>query len=140
MPDMRHEIAIEAPPEKIYEAITTQAGLCGWWTSDSVAEPRLGSIAEFGFFKHETVFRMRIDKLSPRKRIVWTCLGDPDEWKGTKLTWVLSPESGGTKLRFKHGKWRSTKGAFRRCNSTWGALMYRLKDYAEGKAPGPHFT
>jgi hypothetical protein len=23
------------------------------------------------------------------------------------------------------------------CNSTWGELMYRLKDYAEGKNPGP---
>ncbi len=140
MADLHHEIEIEAPPEKVYEAITTSEGLRGWWTSDSVAEAKVGSVAEFGFFNRETVFRMQIDRLRPRKRVVWTCVEGPEEWKGTVLTWVLSKEDGGTKLRFKHGKWRSNKGDFARCNSTWGALMYRLKSYAEGKGQGPHFT
>lgn len=30
-------------------------------------------------------------------------------------------------------------GYFAACNSTWDILVYRLKDYAEGKAPGPYF-
>jgi uncharacterized protein YndB with AHSA1/START domain len=140
MADLHHEIEIEAPPEKVYEAITTTEGLRGWWTSDSVAEATVGSVAEFGFFNRGTVFRMQIDKLRPRKRVVWTCVGGPEEWQGTVLTWVLSREGDKTKLRFKHGKWRSSKGDFARCNSTWGALLYRLKSYAEGKSPGPHFT
>jgi hypothetical protein len=25
------------------------------------------------------------------------------------------------------------------CNSTWGELMYRIKDYLEGRNPGPHW-
>jgi hypothetical protein len=25
------------------------------------------------------------------------------------------------------------------CNSTWGELMYRLKDHVEGRNPGPHW-
>jgi uncharacterized protein YndB with AHSA1/START domain len=140
MADMRHAIEIEAPPEKVYEALTTSEGLRSWWTGDSQAEAKVGSVAEFGFFNRETVFRMQIDKLRPKKRVVWSCVGGPDEWVGTVLTWVLSRDGEGTKLRFKHGKWRSTKGAFAHCNSTWGALMYRLKAYAEGKSPGPHFT
>jgi len=107
---------------------------------DSTAEPTVGSVAEFGFFNRETVFRMQIDRLRPRMRVVWTCVGGPEEWKGTVLTLVLSREGEGTKLRFKHGKWRSTKGAFAHSNSTWVALMWRLTAYAEGKSPGPHFT
>lgn len=82
----------------------------------------------------------RLAQPSPRKRVVWSCVGGPDEWRGTVLTWVLSREGEGTKLRFKHGKWRSTKGDFARCNSTWGALMHRLKSYAEGKGHESHFT
>jgi len=71
--------------------------------------------------------------------VVWTCLGENDEWKGTRLIWQISQKEGTTVLRFVHGDWRSTSGYFAYCNSTWGMLMYRLKDYAEGTAPGPYY-
>jgi uncharacterized protein YndB with AHSA1/START domain len=139
MANMRHEVEIDAPPEKVFEAITTQAGLRGWWTADSMAEPRVGSVAVFGFYNRRLLFRMRIEKLTPGKKVVWTCLGENDEWKGTRLIWQISQKEGTTVLRFVHGDWRSTSGYFAYCNSTWGMLMYRLKDYAEGKAPGPYY-
>ncbi len=140
MAEMHHEIQIDAPPEKVYEAITTQNGLRSWWTGDSVAEPRVGSIAEFGFYNRMIVFRMRIEELTPGKRAVWACLGDHDEWKGTRLTWEISGKDGKTFLHFTHGNWRSTSSFFASCNSTWGELMYRLKNYTEGRAPGPHWV
>jgi uncharacterized protein YndB with AHSA1/START domain len=139
MANMRHEVEIDAPPEKVFEAITTQAGLRGWWTADSMAEPRVGSVAVFGFYNRRLLFRMRIEKLTPGKKVVWTCLGENDEWKGTRLIWQISQKEGTTVLRFVHGDWRSISGYFAYCNSTWGMLMYRLKDYAEGKAPGPYY-
>jgi uncharacterized protein YndB with AHSA1/START domain len=139
MANMRHEVEIDAPPEKVFEAITTQAGLRGWWTADSMAEPRVGSVAVFGFYNRRLLFRMRIEKLTPGKKVVWTCLGENDEWKGTRLIWQISQKEGATVLRFVHGDWRSTSGYFAYCNSTWGMLMYRLKDYAEGKASGPYY-
>ncbi len=139
MANMRHEVEIDAPPEKVFEAITTQTGLRGWWTADSMAEPRVGSVAVFGFYNRRLLFRMRIEKLTPGKKVVWTCLGENDEWKGTRLIWQISQKEGTTVLRFVHGDWRSTSGYFAYCNSTWGMLMYRLKDYAEGTAPGPYY-
>jgi uncharacterized protein YndB with AHSA1/START domain len=139
MADLIHEVTINAPTEKVHAAITTQAGLKQWWTDASVAEPRVGTVAEFGFFKRKTVFRMKIEELLPQK-IVWSCVGGPDEWVGTRLTWHLSPRNGATRITFRHGNWKSTDGDYGRCNSTWGALMYRLKDYVEGNPRGPHFT
>jgi uncharacterized protein YndB with AHSA1/START domain len=138
MADLIHEVTIAAPAERVHAAITTQAGLRQWWTSDSVAEPRVGTVAEFGFFKRKTVFRMKIEELSPQK-IVWSCVGGPEEWVGTRLTWDLSPKNGATRINFNHGNWKSPDGDYGRCNSTWGALMYRLKNCVEGKSPGPHF-
>lgn len=139
MAEMHHEIPINAAPEKVYEAVATQNGLRGWWTADCVAEPRIGSVAEFGFYKRQIVFRMRIDELKPGKRVVWTCLGDYDEWKDTQLTWEIFQRDKATILRFAHGNWRSITDHFASCNSTWGMLMYRLKDYVEGKNPGPYW-
>jgi hypothetical protein len=34
-------------------------------------------------------------------------------------------------------KWQ--RGTFAETNTTWGALMYHLKSYCEGNAPGPFF-
>jgi uncharacterized protein YndB with AHSA1/START domain len=137
--ELLHGIYIQAHPEKVYQAITTADGLRQWWTADCVVEPRVGSVAEFGFFGRKAVFRMRIDELVPSQRVVWQCVGGPDEWPGTRLTWDLSEDAGKTRVRFQQTGWPHIEGHFRPANSTWGALMYRLKDYAEGKSPGPHF-
>jgi uncharacterized protein YndB with AHSA1/START domain len=139
MAEMHHEIQIEASPQKVYDAITAQEGLRSWWTADSVAKPSVGTIAEFGFDKRTILFRMRVEELKPGKRVVWACLGDPDEWKGTRLTWDISQRGKITTLHFTHSDWRSATSFFATCNSTWGELMYRLKAYAEGKSPGPHW-
>ena len=139
MAELRHQILIQAAPAKVYAAIATQAGLAGWWTADSKTEDKVGGKAEFGFDKRGTVFHMKIEKVEPAKHLVWSCHGDPPEWDGTTLEWELSRQGEGTTLRFTHGNWKSTNDYYAMCNSTWGELMYRLKDYVEGKNPGPHW-
>jgi uncharacterized protein YndB with AHSA1/START domain len=139
MPDMLHQIEIEAPPERVFAAVTTGSGLQGWWTGDAVAEPRAGSVVELGFYGRSTIFRMRVDELVPAKTVRWTCTGDEAEWAGTHLTWELRETDVGTELRLVHGGWVATDGWFANCNTTWGELLYRLKDWAEGEEPGPHF-
>ena len=139
MPEIKHQIPIKAAPEKVYAALVTQAGLRGWWTADTTADEKVGGKAVFGFDKRGMVFRMDIDKLEPVKRVVWSCRGDHPDWSGTVLTWKLSPRDGGTTLRFTHSGWKKISDFCATCNSTWGELMYRLKDYVEGKNPGPHW-
>lgn len=82
---------------------------------------------------------MKIDKLEPGKRVVWSCHSDHPEWNGTVLTWELAPENGSTTLRFTQSGWKEISDFCATCNSTWGELMYRLKDYVEGRNPGPHW-
>jgi uncharacterized protein YndB with AHSA1/START domain len=139
MAELKHQIAIKATQDGVYAALATQTGLRGWWTADTTADEKVGGRAEFGFDRRGMVFRMTIDKLEPGKRLVWSCHGDQPEWAGTVLTWDLSPEGGGTTLRFTQSGWKSASEMYAMCNSTWGELMYRLKDYVEGRNPGPHW-
>ncbi|HLM97898.1 MAG TPA: SRPBCC domain-containing protein [Bryobacteraceae bacterium] len=139
MAELKHQIAIKANPDKVYAALATQIGLRGWWTADTTADERVGGKAEFGFDRRGMVFRMTIDRLEPGKGVVWSCHGDQPEWAGTVLTWDLSPEGGGTTLRFTQSGWKTASEMYAMCNSTWGELMYRLKDYVEGRNPGPHW-
>jgi len=139
MAELNHQIPINASVQKVYAALTTQAGLRGWLTADAKAEERVGGKAEFGFDNRGMVFHMSIDKLEPGQRVVWSCHGDHPEWNGTVLTWELTPQNGGTGLRFTQSGWKEITDFCASCNSTWGELMFRLKDYVEGRNPGPHW-
>ena len=69
MAEIKHQIPIQAPPEKVYAAIATQAGLRGWWTADTTADDKVGGKAEFGFDRRGMVFRMNIEKLDPAREL-----------------------------------------------------------------------
>ena len=139
MAELRHQIPINAAPEKVYAALSTQAGLRGWWTLDATADEKVGGKAEFGFDNRQTIFRMNIEKLEPGKQVVWSCHGEQPEWIGTILTWDIRREGNITMLRFTQGGWKSMSEMYAMCNSSWGELVHRLRDYAEEKNPGPHW-
>jgi uncharacterized protein YndB with AHSA1/START domain len=139
MVDINHLISINASPDAVYAALATQRGLASWWTADTRADEKVDGKAEFGFDDRGMVFRMRIDELVPGKRVVWSCLGDQPEWSGTTLTWTISRENDVSVLRFTQ-RWKAMTDMVAICNSTWGELIYRLKDYVEGRNPGPHWT
>lgn len=119
MAEIKHQILVNSTPEKVYAALVTQAGLRSWWTADTHADGRAGGKAEFGFDSRAVVFRMKIEKLEPGRRVVWTCHGDHPEWAGTELIWDIAREDDGTVLRFTHSEWKSISDFCATCNSTW---------------------
>jgi uncharacterized protein YndB with AHSA1/START domain len=135
MADILHRLNIDAPPETVFDAIATPEGIRAWWTDDSTSEPRAGSVSVFNFMDGEVVFRMRVDEYVAGRRLVWTCLGDYDEWDGTTLTWNCEPtEDGKTVLNLAHSGWASTEKEYPQCNTSWGNLFHVIRDYAEGKS------
>jgi uncharacterized protein YndB with AHSA1/START domain len=141
MADLHHQIAIEAATGRVFIALTEAAELRAWWTADSLAEPRQGGVAEFGFMNRTVVFRMRIDEFSPGRRLVWSCVGGPPEWVGTTVRWDLSDnEGGGTTVRFRHEDAHSSAVSLATRNTTWGCLMRQLKSHVEGTPLGPVFA
>lgn len=39
MAGIKHNLIINATSRKVYDAITLQEGLAGWWTVDTIARP-----------------------------------------------------------------------------------------------------
>ena len=138
MADILHQVTINAPPESVYEAITTQVGLTAWWTRDTQALAKVGSVACFAFNKRAVLFRMKIAQLAPHIRVRWQCLGDNSEWKGTSLTFDLTPTSDGTVVRFAHRGWKSTQGILAMCSYDWANYLRSLKAYVETGQGMPH--
>lgn len=139
MVDLTHQVPVSAPAARVYAAIATSEGNRGWWTADSTVDPR-NSKANFGFEKRAAVFHMRIDKLVPEREVVMTVTDGPPEWTGTTLRWRIEGDGQKSDLRFTHGGWRELTDYCAGCNSMWGRLMYRLKDYVETGNPNPQWT
>jgi uncharacterized protein YndB with AHSA1/START domain len=141
MADILHQIIIEAIPSNVYSTIASRQGLKSWWTTDVDGESEEDSILNFGFYNRSVVYKMKINKLSPYETIKWTCIGDDDEWKDTKLLWEIKQKnSAQTILSFSHTGWRSNEDYYKMCNTTWGHLMVLLKDYVEKGTVSPFFT
>jgi uncharacterized protein YndB with AHSA1/START domain len=137
MPDIRHLVTIRATPATIYGALTQQEGLAGWWTKQTVAEPLVGSFAEFRF-GDRYYNKMRVTKLEPDSRVAWLCLEGDEQWIDTTFTFELEPQGDQTVLRFTHGHWRETTDFFASCNYHWGIYMRSLKAFCE-KGQGDPF-
>jgi uncharacterized protein YndB with AHSA1/START domain len=140
MGEIRHQVLIEASPAKVYAALATQSGLRGWWTADNAVDDKVGGTAEFRFEKRAAIYRMTIAARDPGREVIWLCRGENPEWNGTTLTWMIEPDGGGSRLHFTQSGWREMTDWVAMCNSTWGELMYRLKNYVEGRNPGPRWA
>jgi uncharacterized protein YndB with AHSA1/START domain len=131
MVDILHEVDIHAPSASVYAAITQQNGLAGWWTALTRAQPKVGTLAEFGFDNWNFVIKMEISQLDAGKRVEWKPLSGAPDWGGTVITWDLTPIDKGTKVVFGHRNYASTGGSYASVNFEWGKYLYSLKSYLE---------
>jgi len=136
-----HKLLIEAPVEKVYGALTTQKGLAGWWTPDTVAKPEIGSVARFAFGPSYTK-EMEITELKPYSSVKWLCLKAYQEWVGTTITFELEPHRKGSTLSFHHDGWAAYTSEFAGCSFDWALFLRSLKLLCEtGKGiPYPDFN
>ncbi len=165
MPNIRHELLISAPSEKVYDAITAQDGLSSWWTPGTMAKPEIESIAHFPFGP-EYFKEMKIIELRSSQFVKWTCIAGAEEWIDTTISFTLQsgdkrtflkayPEvqgqleqqlnfDNGTLLIFHHDNWKEYSPMFAECNYTWGQFLRSLKLFCEtGKGrpwPNQHRT
>src|SRR6266566_6566274 len=129
-----HAVDVHASSATLYRALTTTAGLASFWTTDSTAEPRVGSVAEFGFLGAPAKLKMRVESLEPDTRVIWKSLGPFRFWDGSSVTWSFSPvENGVTRVLFRHDQFGDgyPDPDFGSVNFTWGQIMARLKGFAE---------
>lgn len=136
-----HRLLIKAPAEKVYEALTTQEGLAGWWTPETTAKPEVGSVSRFAF--GPDYFKLiRVEEITPYSKVKWQCIKGFEDWIGTTLTFELEPHAKGTVLLFHHDGWAAYTPEFASCSFDWALFFRSLKFLCEtGKGfPYPEFN
>jgi uncharacterized protein YndB with AHSA1/START domain len=137
--------SVAASPDQLFGALTESAGLASVWTSDSQAEPVVGSVARLGFPSGSRL-ELRIDALDPGRRIEWTLPNDVlkgPHWTGTTVTWDLrNTDSGTTEILFQQRSWPEevSQTDLAGLSYAWAQVLRALKGYAETGTPQPHFA
>ena len=128
--DILLSLDIAATPERLYEALTTEEGLAGWWTPETKAEPRLGAVNEFGFGALARL-AFRVDALEPGRRVAWSAIEVPPDWRGTRITFDITPAEKSVKLRFSQTGFAYPYEHFGMFSYLWAQYMRSLKLLAE---------
>ena len=137
MPDILHRVGIEAPVEKVFEALSEQAGLAAWWTTEVNASSHLGAINHFRF-GDKGFNAMKVIELLPGKRIKWLCVDGAKEWVGTELTFELKQGDGHTVVLFAQRGWKEQVEFMHYCSTKWAAYLLGLKSLCEDGKGRPY--
>ncbi len=139
MPEIDHEIKINAAPEKVFAALTTLDGVKGWHNPGAEGTGEVGSTWVFAFVDHPE-FAWEVISSDEPNQVVWRCVRGPGDSVGTTATFSLSPtDDGRTLLEHTHAGWPGTHGNYRKCNTTWGVLLHHLRDFVETGDSAPAF-
>src|SRR5687768_8709986 len=110
MVDIIHRIGIQAPASRVYQAVTTVAGLRQWWTEDVEGDEKLGGKIRFTFRSKSGELKgqmvMEVKELKAPESTRWKCIEGPPEWIGTEVTFELSQQDDQIIIIFGHRKWR----------------------------------
>ena len=96
-----HVADLAAPRERVFEALTTVAGLAAWWTTKVEGDAGRGGLIDFTFggdFNPE----MSVTDFDAPASLGWECVGGVEQWADNTLRFELEDRGGSTHLRFRH--------------------------------------
>lgn len=130
MAEIKHRVGIKGSAAEIYALLTTDTGLCRWWTTDTRGAGAEGSLIHFHFA--ETIVDFEVIELVPGQLVRWRHSGDmPSAWMGSKIVFELEQQDKQTILLFSHYDWQNSDDFLAHCSTKWGIFMMSLKACVE---------
>ena len=128
--DYRYTMDIDAPVERIIEAVTDETAIVRWWTSVSASE-RHGDEVRLVMGGQSLTFAIACPADGEVTWTVSTCEMAPD-WVGTKPSFSIRPGGdGATRLEFRHIGLVPSLECFDLCRAGWAHFMPSLHQYLE---------
>ena len=132
MLDILHRTGVQGvSPDQVYGALTTCAGLAGWWTAKTSGESAsIGGVIEFRFGPGG--IDTEVVELEPNRRVVWRVVAGPEEWIDTLISFDLSQnDDGWSIILFKHAGWPEVSDFMHHCSTKWAMFLLSLKSMLE---------
>lgn len=132
---IKHLFHIDAPRQKVFDALSTIDGLSKWWTAQTSGDASKGGTIQFRF--GDVGPDMKVVESKPGEMISWECIASPHGWVGNRLTFSLDENEGKTRVRFAHNGWEEDNDFYAICSFTWGRYMESLRQYCQAGKGDP---
>jgi uncharacterized protein YndB with AHSA1/START domain len=141
MATIYHQVSINAPVSRVYEAISTPDKIGTWWDKQTARQTDLGLVLEHNPGPEHGVVQLRVVESIPNKRIEWECISThpssspASAWTGTHFVFELS-ESGdnserATILDFRQVGYDEQSKFYGSNNFAWAGVLQNLKQTVE---------
>jgi uncharacterized protein YndB with AHSA1/START domain len=139
MATLHHQVWINTPREKLYEALTTENGIGSWWDKPHAVKSDAGVVWEFRPGPTHGLLSMKILDVVQGQRIEWECISTHPKsspasaWTGTHVIFEIAEKEAVTILNFRHTDWDENSEYFGFCNYQWGVALQKLKQVCEAE-------
>jgi uncharacterized protein YndB with AHSA1/START domain len=153
MATLHHQVWIDAPLSKVYDALASAEGLGNWWAPHTSTQTSTGVVlAHNPGPEHGGDVKMKVLDTTRNKRIEWEIISThptsspASAWTGTHIVFELSQRekpvwmSGTagrpptTVVEFRHEGWNEKNEYFGFCNFAWGETLVMLRQWCEHAA------
>ena len=130
MADIFHDFPVRAPRDQVFRAISTPKGLDAWWTQRSSGEPAHGAQFKL-WFGPEYDWRALVSRVVPDMEFELEMTKADDDWKGTRVGFVLEEIGDVTKVHFHHIGWPEANDHYRGSCFCWAMYLRLLASFVE---------
>lgn len=150
MATLYHQVWINAPVSKVYDALATAEGLGKWWAPHTSTETDAGLVLAHNPGAEHGEVKMKVLDRTQNKRVEWEIISahpkssPASAWTGTHISFEISErENPGMRLgisdsaphiavlEFRHSGWDENSEYFGFCNFAWGETLLMLKQWCE---------
>jgi uncharacterized protein YndB with AHSA1/START domain len=128
--DIFQHFPIKAPARRVFEAVSTPAGLDSWWTLNSARGSDEGAEYTLGFGPGYDWLATVTRQIPDSEFEIEFTQADSD-WQGTRLGFQLEERDGATEVRFHHTGWPKSNDHYRVSCYCWSMYLRLLKRYVE---------
>ena len=135
--DFERTKTFTSPPAAVVEALSSAAGIDGWWGSTTGSAGQGGTFqVGFGSDRSITIEAVSVET----DHVQWKVERAPytPEWDGTTIDFMLAPAGAGTELRFRHHGLTPALECFDMCNEGWTHYLASLVDYVDTGTGHPY--
>jgi uncharacterized protein YndB with AHSA1/START domain len=131
--DFASTLSFAAPPDAVFDALTSLSGLSRWW-APAHGSGQVGGELTFVFGDDRVV--MRVGEAARPSAVRWTATAisytSLQDWVGTTISFAISPDDqGGSRLRFHHVGLTPRLECFDTCSSGWRQYLASLVSYVD---------
>jgi uncharacterized protein YndB with AHSA1/START domain len=130
MADIFHNFPIDAPPDKVFEAISRSEGLDTWWTKGSDVNPVAGGIYTLDFGPGY-IWKAVVTEYVKGKAFELKMTEADADWLGTKIGFILIIDQGKTEVNFYHSGWPQKNEHYKISSYCWAMYLRILKRHVE---------